>query len=141
MIQSSTSSPLGSRPGYPQLGEWLLKSPIMIHLSSSGWMAWRRSVFDGGEYRLYMDRGLPSNINLIPRTSVSSSPDLWRSARYCRGPLLPQPAIAATRYCRGTFPQKKVPDSGFSFFFLGGGGGCFVCFLFLRQSDAIKQQS
>ena len=27
-----------------------------------------------------MDRGLPSNISLIPRTSVSSSPDLWISA-------------------------------------------------------------
>ena len=27
-----------------------------------------------------MDRGLPSNITLIPRTSVSSSPDLWISA-------------------------------------------------------------
>ena len=79
MIHSSTSSPLGSRSGYPQLGEWLLKSPIMIHLSSSGWMAWRRSAFGGGEYGLYMDRGLPSNISLIPRTSVSSSPDLWIS--------------------------------------------------------------
>ena len=79
MIQSSTSSPLGSRSGYPQLGEWLLKSPIMIHISSS-WMAWRWSAFGGGEYRLYMDRGLPSNIILIPRISVSSSPDLWISA-------------------------------------------------------------
>ena len=27
-----------------------------------------------------MDRGLPSNITLIPRISVSSSPDLWISA-------------------------------------------------------------
>ena len=33
--------------------------------SPSGWMVWRR---------------LPSNINLIPRTSVSSSTDLWVSA-------------------------------------------------------------
>ena len=80
MIQSSTSSPLASRSGYPQLGEWLLKSPIMIHLSSSGWMAWRRSAFGGGEYRLYMDRGLPSSISFIPRTSVSLSPGLWISA-------------------------------------------------------------
>ena len=36
--------------------------------------------FGGGEYKLYMDRGLPSNISLIPRTSVYSSPDLWISA-------------------------------------------------------------
>ena len=27
-----------------------------------------------------MDRGLPSNISLIPGTSVYSSPDLWSSA-------------------------------------------------------------
>ena len=51
-------------------------------VSSSGWMAWRRSVFGGGEYKLYMYRGLPSNISLIPRTSVSSSPDLWISAAW-----------------------------------------------------------
>ena len=54
----------------------------MIHLSSSGWMAWRLSAFGGGEYRLYMNRGLPSNSSLIAvsSVSVSSSPDLWISA-------------------------------------------------------------
>ena len=52
----------------------------MIHLSSSSWMAWRWRDFGGGEYRLYMDRGLPSSITLIPRISVSSSPNLWISA-------------------------------------------------------------
>ena len=36
--------------------------------------------FGGGEYRLYMDRELPSYIRLIPRTCVSLSPDLWISA-------------------------------------------------------------
>ena len=55
---------------------------VMVALTrfSSGWMAWRWSVFGSGEYRVYMDKGLPSNISLIPRTSVSSSPDLWISA-------------------------------------------------------------
>ena len=52
----------------------------MIHLSSSSWMPWRWSAFGGGDHRLYMDRGLPSSITLIPRISVSSSPDLWISA-------------------------------------------------------------
>ena len=52
-------------------------------------MAWRRSIFGGGEYRSYIDRGLPLNISVIPRTSVSSSIDLWIWAvGYMFGPMV-----------------------------------------------------
>ena len=36
VAQHSTSSPLLSRSSYPQLGEWLLKSPMMIQFSVVG---------------------------------------------------------------------------------------------------------
>ena len=48
MAQHSTSSPLLSRSSYPQLGEWFLKSAMMIQFSVVGWMRWRVVGLSGG---------------------------------------------------------------------------------------------